>query len=84
MSGIFLFYEFTITSGLNIFNLHLETGLVTSKKYWRVSSKRPFLKEVIQGKFYFYEILTKIQMKEERLNFLKVLKIFSLERCKYP
>ena len=47
MSGIFLFYEFTITSGLNIFYLHLETGLVTSKKYWRVSSKGPFLKEVI-------------------------------------
>ena len=83
MSGIFLLYEFTITSGLNIFYLHLETGLVTSKKYWRVSSKGPFLKEVIQGKLYFYEILAEIQMKEERLNFLKVLKFFSLEHHKY-
>ena len=46
--------------------------LISSKKYWRVAKKLvAILKEVIQVKFYFYEILTKIQTKEERLNFVK-------------
>ena len=33
--------------------------------------KMPVLKGVIQVKFYFYQIVTKIQTKEEILNFLK-------------
>lgn len=34
----------------------------------------PILRGVIQVKFYFYEILSKIQTKEEKLKFLKTLK----------
>ena len=50
----------------------LVVGLISSKKYWRVATNLvPVLKRVIQVKFYFYEILTKIQTKEERSNFLK-------------
>ena len=51
-----------------MFHLHLLTGLISSKKYWRVVKKLvAVLKGVIQVKFYFHEILTKIQMKEKRL-----------------
>ena len=48
-----------------MFYLHLLIKLISSKKYWRVA------KNLIQTKFYFYKIRTKIQTKEERLNFLK-------------
>ena len=49
MSEIFLFYELTITSG-----------------YCRVAKNLgPALKGVIQVKFYFHEILTKIQKKKD-------------------
>ena len=55
-----------------MFYLHLLIGLISSKKYWRETKNLvPALNEVIPVKFYFYEILTKIQTKEERLNFLK-------------
>ena len=37
---------------------------------WRVG-KHLVVKRLIQVNFYFYEIRTKIQAKEERLNFLK-------------
>ena len=42
---------------------------VSSKKYWRIAKQKlvTFLKGVIQLKFYFY----KVQMKKEKLNFLK-------------
>ena len=47
-------------------------GLISSKKYWRVVKNLVHvLKGVIQIRFYFYKILTKIQTKEERCNFLK-------------
>ena len=50
----------------------LVVGLISSEKYWRVATNLvPVLKRVIQVKFYFYEILTKIQTKEERSSFLK-------------
>lgn len=50
----------------------LVNWLINSKKYWRVAQNLPpVLKRVIQVKFYFYEILTKIQTKEDRLNFPK-------------
>ena len=50
----------------------LVIGLISSEKYWRVATNLvPVLKRVIQVKFYFYEILTKIQTKEERSSFLK-------------
>ena len=55
-----------------MFYLHLLIRLISSKKYWRVGKNFvAILKEVIQVKFYFYEILTKIQTEEERLNFVK-------------
>lgn len=59
------FHKLTVTSGLNMFYLRLVIGLISSRKYWRVE------KGVIQVKLYFYEILTKIQTKAERLNFSK-------------
>ena len=42
---------------------------VSSKKYWRIAKQKlvTFLKGLIQLKFYFY----KVQMKKEKLNFLK-------------
>ena len=50
-----------------MFYLHLLFGLISSKKYWRAAKNLvPVLKWVIQVKFYFYKILTKIQTKEER------------------
>ena len=47
------------------------------------------LERAIQVKFYFFEILTKMQTKEERMNFIKTLeldfkKIFILESYVYP
>ena len=48
-----------------MFYLHLLIKLISSKKYWRIA------KNLIQTKFYFYKIRTKIQTKEGRLNFLK-------------
>ena len=55
-----------------MFGLHLLIGLISFKKYWRVTKKVvPVLKEIIQVKFYFHKIITKIQSKEKRLNFLK-------------
>ena len=55
-----------------MFYLHLLIGLINPKKHWSVAKKLlPVLKGIIQVKFCFYEILTKIQTKEERLNFLK-------------
>ena len=48
----------------------LVNWLINSNKYWKVPKNLPLvLKRVIQVKFYFYEILTKIQTKEDRLNF---------------
>ena len=50
-----------------MFYLHLLMGLISCKKYWRVTKKLVLaLKRLTQVKFYFYEILTKIQTKEER------------------
>ena len=56
-----------------MFYLHLIIiGLISSKKYWRIAKNWvPVLNDVIQVKFYFYEILIKIQTKDEKLNFLK-------------
>ena len=55
-----------------MFYLHLLIRLISSKKHWRVAKNLvPVLTGVIQVKFYFYEILVKIQTKEERLNCLK-------------
>ena len=55
-----------------MFYVHLLIGLINSRKYCReAKSLVPILKRVIQVKFYFYEILTKFQTKEKRLNFLK-------------
>ena len=55
-----------------MFHLHLLIGLTSCKKRWRVAKHLvPVLKEVIQAKFYFYEILIKIQTKKERLIFRK-------------
>ena len=49
MSERFLFYKPTITSGWNIFYLHLLIGLITSKIYWRIAKNLvPILKRVIQ------------------------------------
>ena len=57
-----------------MFYLLLLIGLICSKKYWRVAKISVLvLKVIIQVKFYFYEILTKIQTKEDGLNFLKTL-----------
>ena len=47
------------------------------------------LERVIQVKFYFFEILTKMQTNEERMNFIKTLeldfkKIFILQSYVYP
>ena len=90
MSERFLFYKRTITSGWNTFYLHLLIGLITSKIYWTIAKNLvAILKHVIQVKFYFFEILTKMQTKEERMNFIKTLKldfkkIFILESYVYP
>ena len=47
-------------------------GLISYKKNWGVAKNLvPVLKRVIQVKFYFFEILTKIHTIEERMNFLK-------------
>ena len=46
--------------------------LISSKKYWRVPKNLLLvLKEVIQVKFSFHKVLTKIDTIEERFNFLK-------------
>ena len=90
MSERFLFYKPTITSGWNIFYLHLLIGLITSKIYWRIAKNLvPILKRVIQVKLYFFEIFTEMQTKEERMNFIKTLKldfkkIFISESYMYP
>ena len=58
-----------------MFYLHFLIGLISSKKYCRVAKNLvPVFKGIIQVKFYFYEIFTKIQMKEESLNLLKTQK----------
>ena len=55
-----------------MFHLHLLIVLISPKKYWRVAKHLvPVLKGVVQEKFYFYEILTKIQTIDERSNFVK-------------
>ena len=55
-----------------MFYLHFLIGLISSKKYCRVAKNLvPVFKGIIQVKLYFYEIFTKIQMKEESLNLLK-------------
>ena len=55
-----------------MFYLHLLTGLISSNKYWTVAKQIvPVLKGKIQVKFDIYEIITKTQTKQERLNFLK-------------
>ena len=65
MNKIFLFYKPTIASGWNIFYSHLLTGVISSKKCWRVENKLMLVSEgVILLKFSFYEILTKIQTKK--------------------
>ena len=53
MSEIFLFYKFTIMSGLNmLYYLHLLFELISSKEYWRVTKNLvPVLERVIQVKF---------------------------------
>ena len=90
MSERLHFYKPKITSGWNIFYLHLLIGLITSKIYWRIAKNLvPILKRVIQVKLYFFEIFTKIQTKEERMNFIKTLKldfkkIFISESYVYP
>ena len=72
MNEIYLFYKLTKMSGRNLFYLCFFNGLISFKKYWRVAKNLvPVLKGVIQLKFYLYEIFTKIQTKEETLNFLK-------------
>ena len=48
MSEIFLFYKLTLTSGQNMFHLHLLIGLISSKKFWRLAKNLvPILKAVI-------------------------------------
>ena len=75
MSEAFLLYNLTITSGWDMFYLHLLIGLISYNKYWRVEKKLVLLlKVVIQIKIYFYETLLKIQTKKEWLNFLKTWK----------
>ena len=65
-------------------------GLITSKIYWRIAKNLvPILKRVIQVKLYFFFFFTKIQTKEERMNFIKTLKldfkkIFISESYMYP
>ena len=55
-----------------MFYLDLLIGLISSKKYWSVAiNSVPTLNGVNQEKLSFYEILSKIQTKKERLNFLK-------------
>ena len=39
MNEIDLFWKPKITSGWNVFYLHLLNGLITCTKYWRVSNK---------------------------------------------
>ena len=46
MSGIFLFYKLTETSGWNM--IHLILGLIISKKYWRVAKNLVPVLKVIQ------------------------------------
>ena len=44
-----------------MFYLHLLIRFISFKKYWRVAKNLvPAVKGVIQLKFYFHEILTKI------------------------
>ena len=51
-----------------MFYLHLLIGLISSEKYWGVAKYLVHdLKEVTEVKFYFYEILTKIQRKKLNL-----------------
>ena len=50
MSEIFVFYKLAITSGCNMFYLHLLIELVSPNKYWRVlKSFLSILKGAIQG-----------------------------------
>ena len=49
-----------------LFNFLNWIGLISSTKYWREARKR-----VIQVKFYFDEILKKIQTRGKGLNFLR-------------
>ena len=50
----------------------VKIGLISSKQYWRVPKNLLLvLKEVIQVKFSFHKVLTKIDTIEERFNFLK-------------
>ena len=56
-----------------MFYLQRLIGLIGSKKYWREAKHLvSVLARVIQVKFCFYEILTKIQTKKERSNFVKM------------
>ena len=55
-----------------MFHLDLLIRLISSKKYWILAKTLvSILKGVIQVKYCFYGILTKMQMKEESLNILK-------------
>ena len=75
MSELSISYKVPIMFIWSIFYLHLLIGLISSENYWRVKETSvPVLKGVIQVKFYFYEILTKTQSKEKRMNFLKTYK----------
>ena len=52
-----------------MFYLFWLIGLISSKKYWGVAKNLVLtLKGAIQIKFYFHEILTKIQVKAERFS----------------